>query len=86
MSGLGGFIREQRDQAQMSLRQLAKAADVSNPYLSQVERDNATPTLGTLAQVAQALGVGIDYFIVTPRPADAVTRAGKRMRFSNEPP
>ncbi|MEC9212899.1 MAG: helix-turn-helix transcriptional regulator, partial [Actinomycetota bacterium] len=38
VSGLGGFIRDQRDQAQMSLRQLAKAAEVSNPYLSQVER------------------------------------------------
>ena len=38
VGGIGGFIRDQRDQAQMSLRQLAKAADVSNPYLSQVER------------------------------------------------
>ena len=37
---------------------------------------------GTLAQVAKALGVGIDYFIVTPRAADSVTRAAGRMRFA----
>ena len=36
VSGLGGFIREQRDQAQMSLRQLAKAAEVSDAAAAQV--------------------------------------------------
>lgn len=55
---------------------------MSFSYLSQVERDNATPTLGTLAQIARALDVGVDYFIQTPRPADSVTRDGERMRFS----
>ena len=41
---LGEYIREQRNAAQISLRQLAKAADVSNPYLSQVERGLRKPS------------------------------------------
>lgn len=79
---VGAAIRQRRQQLRLTLQQLGEKSGVSYSYLSQVERNNATPTLGTLAQVAQALGVGIDYFIMTPRPADAVTRAGKRMRFS----
>ena len=35
-------------------------------YLSQVERDQATPSLGALAGIARGLGVDIDYFIATP--------------------
>lgn len=79
---IGMSIRQRRQQLRLTLQQLGEKSGVSYSYLSQLERDNATPTLGTLAQVAQALGVGIDYFIVTPRPADAVTRAARRMRFS----
>jgi transcriptional regulator with XRE-family HTH domain len=79
---IGAAIRKRRRQLHLTLQQLGEKSGVSYSYLSQVERDNATPTLGTLAQVAQALGVGIDYFIVTPRPSDAVTRAAQRLRFS----
>ena len=79
---IGGAIRRRRMHLRLTLQQLGEKSGVSYSYLSQLERDNATPTLGTLAQVAQALGVGIDYFIATPRPADAVTRASQRMRFS----
>ncbi len=79
---VGTAIRQRRLQLRLTLQQLGEKSGVSYSYLSQLERDNATPTLGTLAQVAQALGVGIDYFIVTPRPADAVTRGAQRMRFS----
>ena len=41
---VGDYIREQRHAAQVSLRQLAKAAGVSNPYLSQVERGLRKPS------------------------------------------
>lgn len=79
---MGARIRERRRHMHLTLQQLGEKAGISYSYLSQLERDNATPTLGTLAQVAQALGVGIDYFIATPKPANSVTRAGQRMRFS----
>ena len=64
MSGLGGFIREQRDQAQMSLRQLAKAADVSNPYLSQVERGLRRPSAEILNRIAQGLRISSETLYV----------------------
>ena len=60
VSGLGGFIREQRDQAQMSVRQLAKAAEVSNPYLSQVERGLRKPSAEILGRIAQGLRISAE--------------------------
>lgn len=64
VGGIGGFIREQRDQAQMSLRQLAKAADVSNPYLSQVERGLRRPSAEILGRIAQGLRISAETLYV----------------------
>lgn len=79
---LGQRIRKRRQMMSMTLQELSKACGVSVSYLSQVERDNAVPTLGTLAEVAAALDVSIDHFIATPRQVDSVTRADTRPRFS----
>ena len=79
---VGALIRARRRQLQFTLQMLADSSGVSVGYLSQVERDHATPSLGTLAQIARALDVGIDYFISTPSAEDALTRAGQRTRFS----
>lgn len=66
----------------MTLQELGRASGVSVGYLSQLERDNATPTLGTLAQIADALSVSIDFFISKPHAANAITIAGERTEFS----
>lgn len=79
---VGALIRARRRQQQMTLMELGEAAEVSVGYLSQVERDHATPSLGTLAQIARALGVSIDYFVAAPAPHTALTRASERNRFS----
>lgn len=79
---LGPLIRRRRKQLGLTLQALCDRAGVSVGYLSQVERDNATPSLGTLAQIADGLDVGLDYFIATPRPADSLTRAAERPQFS----
>ncbi len=79
---VGALIRARRRQQHMTLESLGKAADVSVGYLSQVERDHATPSLGTLAGIARALGVGIDYFVSAPTAQTALTRADERNRFS----
>ena len=50
---IGVLIRKRRRQLHLTLQQLGEKSGISYSYLSQVERDNATPTLGTLAQVAQ---------------------------------
>ncbi|MFI6602783.1 helix-turn-helix domain-containing protein [Nonomuraea sp. NPDC050536] len=52
---IGEYIREQRQQAKISLRQLAAAAGVSNPYLSQIERGLRKPSAEILNQIAKGL-------------------------------
>jgi transcriptional regulator with XRE-family HTH domain len=79
---VGALIRARRRQQHMTLMDLGEAAEVSVGYLSQVERDHATPSLGTLAQIARALGVSIDYFVAAPATHNALTREGERNRFS----
>ncbi|NBP52312.1 MAG: XRE family transcriptional regulator, partial [Actinobacteria bacterium] len=60
IEALGDYIREQRDQAQMSVRQLAAAAGVSNPYLSQIERGLRRPSADILNRLAGALRVSAE--------------------------
>lgn len=79
---LGPRIRKLRRRQELTLQELGAASGVSVGYLSQVERGNATPTLGTLSQIAAALQVGVDHFITAPRAADNLTRQGKRETFS----
>lgn len=64
VSSIGSFIKEQRDQAHMSLRQLAKAADVSNPYLSQVERGLRKPSAEILGRIATGLRISAETLYV----------------------
>ena len=52
---LGDFIRSQRELANLSMRQLAEIAKISNPYLSQVERGLYKPSAEVLKQIANAL-------------------------------
>ncbi|MFI5840465.1 helix-turn-helix domain-containing protein [Catenuloplanes sp. NPDC051500] len=54
---IGGFIRDMRHNAKISLRQLAEQAGVSNPYLSQIERGLRKPSAEVLQQLASALRV-----------------------------
>jgi transcriptional regulator with XRE-family HTH domain len=54
---IGGFIRDLRQTAKISLRQLAERAGVSNPYLSQIERGLRKPSAEVLQQLASALRV-----------------------------
>src|SRR6516165_10026488 len=53
MNTIGDYIRQQREQAKFSLRQLAQAAGVSNPYLSQIERGLRKPSADILQQIAE---------------------------------
>ena len=61
---LGDYIREQRASAHISLRQLAKAAGVSNPYLSQIERGLRKPSAEILQQIAKALRISAEALYV----------------------
>ncbi|GAB5433478.1 helix-turn-helix domain-containing protein [Tritonibacter mobilis] len=79
---VGPAIRKRRKQLKLTLQALSDRSGVSVGYLSQVERDNATPSLGTLAQISAALDVGLDYFISASKPSDGLTRSGSRPLFA----
>ncbi|WP_435974831.1 helix-turn-helix domain-containing protein [Streptomyces sp. Qhu_M48] len=64
VGNLGDYLREQRRTAQLSLRQLADAAGVSNPYLSQIERGLRKPSAEVLQQVAKALRISAETLYV----------------------
>jgi transcriptional regulator with XRE-family HTH domain len=57
---LGAFIREQRKQANLSLRQLAERTRLSNPYLSQVERGLHQPSVRVLRAISDALNLSAE--------------------------
>jgi transcriptional regulator with XRE-family HTH domain len=57
---VGEYIREQRSQARVSLRELARTAGVSNPYLSQVERGLRKPSAEILASIARGLKISAE--------------------------
>jgi transcriptional regulator with XRE-family HTH domain len=63
-SDLGSFIRTQREAAQVSVRQLAEKAGVSNPYLSQIERGLRKPSADVLNQIAKALRLSAEVLYV----------------------
>jgi transcriptional regulator with XRE-family HTH domain len=60
VENLGDYLREQRVSAQLSLRQLADQAGVSNPYLSQIERGLRRPSAEVLQQLAKALRISAE--------------------------
>jgi transcriptional regulator with XRE-family HTH domain len=80
MNTIGDYIRQQREQARISLRQLAQAAGVSNPYLSQVERGLRKPSAEILQQIAKGLRISAEALyvqagILEDRPADSGVRS-----------
>ncbi|HLS41393.1 MAG TPA: helix-turn-helix transcriptional regulator [Ornithinicoccus sp.] len=64
LSDLGAYLREQRESAQLSLRQAAKAAGISNPYLSQIERGLRRPSAEILQQIAKGLRISAEQLYV----------------------
>jgi transcriptional regulator with XRE-family HTH domain len=80
VNAIGEYIRQQREQARISLRQLAQAAGVSNPYLSQIERGLRRPSAEILQQIAKGLRISAEALyvqagILEDRPASSGVRA-----------
>lgn len=68
---IGDYIRQQRSNARISLRQLAKLAGVSNPYLSQIERGLRKPSAEILQQIAKGLRISAEALYVQAGILDA---------------
>jgi transcriptional regulator with XRE-family HTH domain len=81
---LGRLIRTQRQQAQLSLRELAARTNVSNPYLSQIERGLHEPSVRVLKAIAVALNLSLETMLVAagllpqePEPTATGSGAGE---------
>jgi len=80
MDSIGEYIKQQREQAKISLRQLAEQAGVSNPYLSQIERGLRKPSAEILQQIAKGLRISAEALyvqagILEDRPGESGVRS-----------
>ncbi|MGI8330087.1 helix-turn-helix domain-containing protein [Actinomadura scrupuli] len=83
VGSIGEYIREQRTRAKISVRQLAEATGVSNPYLSQIERGLRKPSAEILQQIAKGLRISAEVLyvqagILEEREADTDVQAAIR--------
>lgn len=78
---VGSLIRNLRRRQDKTLQDLGRVAGLSVGFLSQVEREIATPSLSALAQIAQALEVDIEYFVASPSSESTCTRTGERETY-----
>lgn len=81
---LGGYIRERRTGAELSLRRMSELAGISNPYLSQIERGLRRPSAAILRHIALALGIAPETLYVRagildarPEGSDLVAEIGR---------
>jgi len=79
---VGGLIRERRRAMNMTLKELGELANLSVGFLSQVERDQATPSLGALSMISKGLDVEMEFFVSSPAVHRGRTRQGERESFS----
>jgi transcriptional regulator with XRE-family HTH domain len=88
LEGLGEFIRSHRQQAQLSLRELAARTNVSNPYLSQIERGLHEPSVRVLKAIAAALNLSLEALLVAAGLLGAdpdLTRPGTEQAIRSDP-
>lgn len=76
--GVGEFIKAQREMANLSLRQLAEIAKISNPYLSQVERGMYKPSADVLKSIAAALKISAETMYAQAGLLDQAAASGRR--------
>lgn len=81
-SDMGGKIRQKRMERGLSLKSLAKAIGKTPSFLSQVERGLAEPSITSLRDIAQALGVPIFYFLLDDNSPSPVVRRDQRKIMS----
>jgi transcriptional regulator with XRE-family HTH domain len=83
---IGEYIRQQRERANISLRQLASAAGVSNPYLSQIERGLRRPSAEILQQIAKGLRISAEaLYVQAGILEDRYSESGVRMAVLADP-
>ncbi|MBL8930110.1 MAG: helix-turn-helix transcriptional regulator [Kineosporiaceae bacterium] len=82
---LGDYLREQREGAKLSVRQLATLAGVSNPYLSQIERGLRKPSAEVLQQIAKGLRISAEALYVRAGILDSEGRPDVEAAIAADP-
>ena len=85
LGDVGRYIRQQRRQAELSLRKLASQAGVSNPYLSQIERGLRQPSARILKAIAKALRISAETLYVRAGILDEEEPAGLEVGILRDP-
>src|ERR1700759_2315910 len=75
----GAYIRNQRQMAQLTLRQLADLTSISNPYLSQIERGLHQPSVAVVRSIADALNLSADVLLAQVAGLDETEAAGPEL-------
>jgi len=83
---LGAYIREHRQRANLSLRQLAEKASLSNPYLSQVERGLHQPSIRALRAISDALNLSAETLLAQAGLLDAIAGEAPEAARAGEVP
>lgn len=73
---IGSRIKMRRKASGLTLQQLADKSGLSSPFISQVERNKASPSIVSLARLARALEVDIGFFLEAPNDPSVLCRAG----------
>jgi transcriptional regulator with XRE-family HTH domain len=81
---LGEFIRTQRRLANLSLRELAARTDISNPYLSQIERGLHEPSVRVLKSLANALNVSAETLLAQAGLLEGEDKTSTKSKLSTE--
>jgi transcriptional regulator with XRE-family HTH domain len=79
---LGHSIRARRQELGLSLRELAGRVGLTASFLSQIERDLASPSIESLRKISDALEVPIFYFLMEPEDKSPVVRCDKRLQLT----
>ena len=81
----GAYVRSQRELAQLSLRQAAELARISNPYLSQIEHGMALPSVRVIGALADALKVSTDTLLLRAAGVPTGRSAGTEDAIRQDP-
>ncbi|MDJ0752739.1 MAG: XRE family transcriptional regulator [Ardenticatenaceae bacterium] len=79
---IGRRIKERRQELKLSLRQMAEQVGVTASFLSQIERDIASPSLDTLRRISHVLGVPVFYFLLEAQQPNPVVRRAERRKLT----
>ena len=75
---IGKRIRDKRQQAGLSLKELAEKTGLTPGFLSQIERDISEPSITSLRKIADVLGVAVFYFLIEDVGSNPVVRKSER--------